>query len=184
MALLSAAFFTWGVRRNFTERNDQMLPGMVNSVAYQAEATNPSFPDGKTLREPVGGSIGLGFPPLHYKATPEDAVRAGKEIQNPVPDSSAAALQRGAIVFSTFCQPCHGAGATGDGLIGKRGFPPPPSLLTDKAIKLMDGQIFHIITFGQANMPSLASQIMRGDRWKVIKHVRSLQRAQVLAIGK
>lgn len=56
-----------------------------------------------------------------------------------------------------------------------RGFPPPPSLFAENAVKMKDGQMFHVLSFGQANMASYASQISREDRWKVILYVRSLQ---------
>lgn len=178
VSLLAVVAFTWGVRRDFDQRNSQFLPGMADHVAFQAMSENPNFADGGTLRDPIHGTVGQGFPPLHFAPASDDAARAGRELVNPVPDSVTAALERGGGVFVTFCQPCHGAGADGDGVMGKRGFPPPPSLLADKARQLRDGQMFHIITHGQGNMPSLASQIVRDDRWKVITYVRSIQRAQ------
>jgi hypothetical protein len=57
-----------------------------------------------------------------------------------------------------------------------RGFPAPPSFLADHAMNLADGQIFHIVTYGQKNMPSHAAQVPAEDRWRVIAYVRSLQR--------
>jgi mono/diheme cytochrome c family protein len=39
---------------------------------------------------------------------------------------------------------------------------------------MKDGQLFHIITFGQGNMPSYAAQVDRDDRWKVVRFVRGL----------
>jgi mono/diheme cytochrome c family protein len=53
--------------------------------------------------------------------------------------------------------------------------PPPPSLVAGRALTLKDGQIFHILTYGQNNMASYASQIDREDRWRAILYVRSLQ---------
>jgi mono/diheme cytochrome c family protein len=44
-------------------------------------------------------------------------------------------------------------------------------------LKIRDGQMFHILTYGQNNMPSYAAQIDRQDRWKVIAYVRTLQAA-------
>lgn len=35
--------------------------------------------------------------------------------------------------------------------------------------------MFHVLTYGQANMPSYASQVDREDRWRVIEYVRQLQ---------
>jgi mono/diheme cytochrome c family protein len=48
---------------------------------------------------------------------------------------------------------------------------------------MKDGQIFHILTYGQNNMPSYAGQISRDDRWKVIAYVRSLQAQRAPAGG-
>ena len=78
-------------------------------------------------------------------------------------------------MFLTFCKPCHGVKGEGDGIVSQRGFTPPPSLLADRAKLLKDGQIFHIQTFGQGNMSSFASQVLREDRWKIILHIRNLQ---------
>ena len=61
------------------------------------------------------------------------------------------------------------------------GFPPPPSLSAEKTLKMRDGQMFHVLTFGQKNMPGYASQVSAEDRWKAILHVRSLQEAAVRA---
>ncbi len=101
----------------------------------------------------------------------------------PAADPKAAGLdlparyqQRGAEVFANNCQVCHGPAAKGDGPVTLRGVPAPPSLLADKALKMQDGQMFHILTCGQVNMPSYATQISREDRWLVILHVRSLQK--------
>ncbi len=172
--LVIMVFLTWFLRRDYTRRNYEILPGMVNSVPYNAFDPNGNFTDGKTLQFVGENTIAHGFSPLHYAANPEDAKRAGEELINPLPDTIS--NERGEKIFLTFCQPCHGLSGLGDGNIVKRGFPPPPSLLAEKAIKMKDGQLFHIITNGQNNMPSLASQVERIDRWRVINYVRSLQK--------
>jgi mono/diheme cytochrome c family protein len=58
------------------------------------------------------------------------------------------------------------------------GFPPPPSLLSDRSLRMPDGQMFHILTYGQGNMPSIAAQLSEDDRWTAILHVRYLQKLQ------
>ena len=59
------------------------------------------------------------------------------------------------------------------GPVAQRGYPPPPSLLAEHAQKMKDGQLFHILTYGQNNMPSYASQLSRDDRWNVVLYVRT-----------
>ncbi len=116
--------------------------------------------------------------PLHYGTSEQEAIRAGRELHSPFTGKQQPDLQRGRLIYETYCQVCHGAGGKGDGPAAQRGFPPPPSLLLDHAKNLKDGQIFHIITYGFNNMPSYASQIYRLDRWQVIAYLRKLQESQ------
>ncbi|MGZ5443504.1 MAG: c-type cytochrome [Thermoanaerobaculia bacterium] len=160
----------WLVRSDAATRNFDVLPNMVESVPYDSFARNPNFADGKTLREPVPGTVFRGHLPLHYAATPADAVRAGLELTSPP-----ASVARGAIVYANFCETCHGPAGKGDGRVAQRGFPAPPSFLAPKALQMRDGQMFHVLTYGQNNMPSYASQIAREDRWAAIAYVRTLQ---------
>jgi mono/diheme cytochrome c family protein len=60
--------------------------------------------------------------------------------------------------------------------VPQRGVPLPASLTAENAVQMKDGQLFHVITYGQKNMPAHAGQIARADRWKVILYVRELQR--------
>lgn len=156
-------------------RNFEIMPDMAESVPYEAQGANDNFPDGQNLRSPVPGTIARGFLPLRYAATPEDALRAGEELTNPYEASDQKALARGEFVYETFCLVCHGAGGLGDGVLTTRGVPPPPSLAAEHALDMKDGQMFHVVTYGQGNMPSYASQVEREDRWKAILHIRALQ---------
>lgn len=162
------------LRADPTVPNWEVLPEMVRTPRYGAFSPNEHFPDGKTLQPPVPGTIPVGAPPLELAATPADALRAGEELR--APGADAAALKRGAAVFAGFCQHCHGASGMGDGAVVKRGYPAPPSLFAERAVKMKDGQMFHILTYGQVNMPSHAAQLSREDRWNVIAHVRERQR--------
>lgn len=163
------------LRADPTVPNWEVLPEMVRTARYDAFSPNENFPDGKTLQAPVPGTIAIGHPPLHFDATPAGALRAGEVLRAPRPPD-AAALRRGAAVYANFCQACHGASGRGDGPVALRGFPAPPSLLADQAAKMKEGQMFHILTHGQANMPPYAAQLSREDRWNVIAHVRAWQR--------
>lgn len=42
---------------------------------------------------------------------------------------------------------------------------------------MADGQLFHIVSAGQANMPGYAAQVLPDDRWRAILHLRALQAA-------
>jgi mono/diheme cytochrome c family protein len=174
-ALILLVGVEWSLRMDATKPNLEFLPDMVHAVPAETFAASAVLPGGHTLQAPPAGSIARGLKPLPFAATPEDAVRAGELLANPFAGDDAAALRRGADVFGTFCRSCHGDGGLGDGPVTRRGVPPPPSLLADRARGLKDGQIFHIITYGQNNMAPLAAHLTRDDRWKAALHVRALQ---------
>jgi len=176
LALLFCGFLILKGGRDVSRPNVQYMPDMAHSIAYEAFSANPNFPDGKTLQRPPAGTIPRGRLPLDFDGSKEDAARAGRELTSPVELDDPEILARGAFVFSAFCQQCHGPVGAGDGPVARRGFPPPPSLAAEKALKLPDGQLFHILTFGQGNMPAHAGQLSRGDRWAAVAHVRALQR--------
>lgn len=157
--------------------NWDFLPDIVYSPAYLASSANPILPNYKTLQPPVQGTLAQGQQPLHYAATQADARRAGEELKNPLSARDAKLIERGAHVYLVSCMPCHGSGAQGDGPVTKHGYPAPPSLVTGNSIKMPDGQLFHIISYGRANMPPQAGVLSTRDRWAVILYIRSLQPA-------
>lgn len=178
---VTAGFF---VRSHPSRPNFEVLPEMARTAAYKAYAANPNFPDGKTLQPPPAGTIPRGFHAVHpVELQPGEAgaVRAGQELTNPYQAGDAGAFARGALVFRTWCLPCHGPTGKGDGPTALRGFPAPPPLDGQKTVALKDGRLFHILTYGQKNMPSYASQVSEDDRWKAILYVRSLQRPAPVA---
>lgn len=149
------------------------FPEMVYSRAAESYAADASFANAATLQTPPDGTIARGIVPVRFEPTPADALRAGVELTSPPVD--AVGLERGRVVFQTFCTPCHGGAGAGDGAVVSRGFPPPPSLLAPHARDMRDGQMFHVLTYGQQNMPSYASQIDTADRWRAVAYVRRLQ---------
>jgi mono/diheme cytochrome c family protein len=173
--LLGGLVMIFVARRDFTRPNLEFAPDMAHGPASGAFNENANFPDGKTLRDPVAGTIPRDAQPLHYAPTTQEAERAGAELSSPFALDDSVAVQRGAFVYTGFCQQCHGPTGLGDGTVARRGFPPPPSLLAERAVQMKDGQMFHIITYGQGNMPGHAGQIGREDRWRAIAYVRSLQ---------
>ncbi|HET8666609.1 MAG TPA: cytochrome c [Terriglobales bacterium] len=173
--LVVVAGVSWFLRADATRPNAEFLPDMAHSARYNGYSGNSNYPDGKTLQPPPEGAIARGNLPLRYTASAQDAARAGEELLSPLAEN-ANTLQRGAFVFANYCTACHGTDAKGMGPVAQRGYPPPPSLLADHARKMKDGQMFHVLTFGQNNMPSYAGQLSRDDRWMAIVYIRSLQR--------
>lgn len=179
VALCTTIALSWLIKERDVRRpNYDFLPEaqMAQSVAYDSFSPNPNFLDGLTLRTPPAGTLARGpDSPLHYQSSLEDALRASQELHNPFAENDTARRERGSIVFTHFCQVCHGPLGQGNGPVTQGGFPPPASLLADRAVQMKDGQMFHVLTYGQQNMPSFAAQMSRADRWSVILHVRMLQ---------
>lgn len=175
LVLLMVLGLNWVLWRDPSVPNDDVLPDMAHSPAYKAQAENSAIPGGNTALRPVAGTVARDYPPLSFGTSPEEAQRAGRELASPFEIGDVKAAERGAVVYANFCAVCHGPAGLGDGTVTTRGFPPPPSLFADNAMNMADGQMFHIITFGQRNMPGYASQVSRADRWKAVLHVRLLQ---------
>jgi mono/diheme cytochrome c family protein len=143
------------------------MPDMVYSPASKAQQEGE-------MRMPVKGTIPRGYVPFAYAKDPE---AAGRELRNPLL-ATHDVVTRGQAMFNTYCFECHGTQGLGDGQITNKGFPRPPSLHSDKVRGWADGRIYHVITMGQNNMPSYASQVAPGDRWAIIHYIRALQRSQ------
>lgn len=174
-----AVLFVLSMMANFAVRQDpgvpniEILPDMAHSVAYASFTPNPVLPGDKTMQPPVPGTLPRGFEPLRFQAGEQEALRAAVELKNPLDPQKA--MRRGAVVYQNFCAPCHGGSLRGDGAVALHGFPAPPNLRGEKSMKLAEGQMFHILTFGQKKMPAHASQLTINDRWSVITYVKSLQ---------
>jgi mono/diheme cytochrome c family protein len=176
VVLVALIALHWAVLPDPSRRNLEFLPDMLESIPRDAQSPVPALADGIALDlRPPAGSIARGYLPLPYASTPEEALAAGRELQNPIPGDDADAVARGQFVYANFCATCHGPQGKGDGPVTKLGVPPPPSLHLDHAREMPDGQMFHLISLGQGNMASYASQVERADRWKVIRYIRTLQ---------
>jgi mono/diheme cytochrome c family protein len=166
--------------RNRNTTGWEYFDDMAHSAAYETYTPNPNFADGKTMRNPVEGTIALGETPFLYEKTPEDRIRAGKELVDPF-EVNEKNLARGKEVFQIFCKDCHGDKGDGKGFLYTSGkYPyPPANLLSDKMMKAPEGEIFHVVTLGFGVMPKHGPQIRPDDRWKVAMYVKNvLQRQQ------
>lgn len=152
---------------------------MAHSPAYETYTPNPNFADGKTMRNPVEGTIPLGYEPYPYVKSDEDRIRAGKELVNPF-EPSVQNLERGKKVFEIYCMNCHGPKGDGQGfLYTSKKYPyPPGNLLTEKVRKGPEGEIYHVVTVGFGVMPQHGSQVRPEDRWKVAMYVKEVLQKQ------
>ena len=94
-------------------------------------------------------------------------------IKNPLPPLSKEDSAEAGRLFNINCAVCHGAKAEANG-------PLAPKIGGVKSIvagspNYSDGRIFYIMTYGQNNMGSYASQLDRKQRWMIVHYIRSLE---------
>ena len=128
---------------------------------YGEYAKAPAF-RGSVLRTPPAGVVARDDPAQVQAATRKPAV-------------TAALLERGHERFAIFCQPCHGAGGDGNGIIVQRGMPKPTSYHDERLRAADDQYLFDVITHGHGAMYSYASRVPPADRWAIVAYIRALQ---------
>ncbi len=148
--------------------NFVFMPDMDYSPALKAQEEG-------SMRKPVPGTVPRGFYSADYTVG-ADPIESGKLYKNPLPRNKKT-LQRGQLMYSTYCTVCHGPMGEGDGTVVPK-FPRPPSLQSDKIRGYADGGIYHVITKGQNLMPSYTYQVGTQDRWAIVHYIRALHRAK------
>jgi mono/diheme cytochrome c family protein len=99
------------------------------------------------------------------------------DLTNPVP-ADAVSLQRGELLFSFHCTPCHGTSGQGDGPVvafWQEGRRHPANLTEDRFREYPDAILYNIITQGLGGMPPLRENMTERQYWDVINFVHTLQ---------
>jgi mono/diheme cytochrome c family protein len=169
--------FIAGCDRTHNDPGYDFFPDMAYSRAYETYSENPNFADGKTLREPVAGTVPVGMVPYPYEKNDTDRLLAGKELVNPLVLDDANRI-RGETAYNRFCINCHGSLADGNGNLFTKGLYnfKPASLVNEKMKNAPDGELYHVITVGQGVMMSYGGLIQPADRWTIVLYVRELQK--------
>lgn len=163
------------LRVDTTQRNLEIFTEMSYSRAGESFSPNAALPGGVTQQPLVPGVVVRGALPLRYGPGPEEAQRAGRELENPCDVADEELATSGRELYGIYCTACHGSGGDGDGQVTRRGMTRPPSLHAARALGMADGEMFHVLTHGQGNMASHAAQLSPSERWAVVSHVRRLQ---------
>lgn len=195
-----AAVAVLGFRgRKTTNEPWELFPDMVRQMKVRAQAPLDFFADGRGPREPINGTVPIGYEIPNPQASTAseslpgafsvgtDYVNTGKMGNNwgtgiPVPVTPQL-LEHGRQRFSITCAMCHGATATGNGITKSYGLATVVTLQDDRIRKMADGEIFNTITNGKNTMLAYGSTIMVADRWAIIAYLRALQRSQNTAVA-
>lgn len=191
LALLLAVVATGCRGDRSDEPPRQFFPGMDDQPKYRAQSENTFFEDGRTVREPVTGTVAFGRTAQADDFRRSDFLRDDDELYRGV-DSSGAYLEyipvnkvlrdgqsmqdliaRGREMFNIYCLPCHGGTGLGDGMVGSRwSIPSLPSFHDPQyqrgGEKGQDGYIFHTIRNGFANPPGIEPPLRMPAYGKVV----------------
>ncbi len=163
-----------GTWKDLNEQQPRFIWDMAFSPAYASQSPNPVFPDGETEQNPVPGTVARGYPPFPYPPGEAGRHEAGEALKNPY-QATPENLSRGRFIYTAYCLPCHGPEGRGDGSVAKIAPPLGFDNAGEYGASLKDGEIYHVIMYGNNQMPSYASQLLEADRWKVILYLRQLQ---------
>jgi mono/diheme cytochrome c family protein len=113
-------------------------------------------------------------------AAPESAVPfhgprlvAGEPATQPL-EATENSLQRGSVLYGTYCSICHGYADGSPGSL-RDYFPEAPPINSARVQNLDANRVFLTITNGLNRMPSLAEQLTTGETWDITNYVLSLE---------
>lgn len=201
LLLMAGVLLVLGCRgQTSTDPPREIFQDMSDQPKYKAQGRSAFFPDSRSMRPVVAGTIPFGG--ANYSADAgalapdpsflrEDAAYyrgvivkpAGADPPTeflrtiPVP-LTRELLQRGKERYGIFCAVCHGDAGYGNGITTKYGMAGVANLHLPKYRDMADGEIFHVISNGRNTMLPYAAQIKPADRWAIVAWVRVLQRSQ------
>jgi len=157
---------------------------MYDQPRYKTYAPSPLFEDGAAARPPVAGTE----PRARGAFADSSGGRQGVDLvqrdagadeapTNPYPVDMTL-LKRGQDRYMIYCMPCHSPAGDGDGLVVRRGFPPPPSYHQDRLRNAPDRHLYDVISKGYGVMVPYGDRVEPADRWAIVAFIRALQLSQ------
>ena len=175
----------------------EYAPNMYHSVAYEPlkQITDETAGDWvSSLDNGVGeyyssnplntNSMNMRTPPMNtvrrskegylpYRLGKDDLVLAAETMKNPLPITTEIEGE-GKILYSKFCDHCHGDKGIEPGKVGEI-FLGVPAYNSSAIKNKPEGHLFHVITHGKGRMGAHASQLSIEERWKIVRYVQKLQ---------
>lgn len=136
---------------------------MRDQPKYEAYEAAPTLPGNMAAQHPPAGTV---------------ARDEGIAPRPPQPAVTEELLARGRSVFDAVCAPCHGYVGDGQGMVVRRGFPPPPTFHQDRLRDATDDHFYTVMADGFGLMFSYADRVAPDDRWAVVAYIRALQLSQ------
>ena len=179
IAVLLALIFLASCDRTRMDKGYEYFPDMAHGQAYKTWSANEAMEDGRTMREPVAGTVPRHMEPYPYANDFEGRELAGNNLKNPLV-INAQILEDGKELYRVFCQNCHGEKGDGKGNLHTSGkyIIPPSSLITPEFIAKPQGETYHVISVGWGVMGAHASLIRPEDRWKIVAFIEQVLQEQ------
>jgi len=154
---------------------------MADQPRYKPLAQSMFFGDDRSARPLVPGTVARGY--LNADERFYTGKSGGEPITTlPVPLTKEL-LARGQERFNIFCSPCHDRTGSGEGMVVRRGYRPPPSYHIDRLRQAPIGHFFDVISNGFGAMPDYAAQVTPADRWAIVAYIRALQLSRNAALA-
>lgn len=154
---------------------------MQDQPRHEALETTGFFADGRADRLPPPGTVARDAP------APDPHLHLGMDRGRPAASFpfriDRTALLRGRQRYDVFCAPCHGVTGDGDGVVVRYGFPRPSSFHEARLREAPPGYLFDVISRGFGRMYSFAGRLDPADRWRVVAHLRVLQKSRRVQVG-
>jgi cytochrome c553 len=100
-------------------------------------------------------------------------INLSSQIKNPLGPLSKSDSLEASRLFNINCAVCHGAKAEANGPVAAKIGGVKSIIAASPGYS--DGRIFYVITYGQNNMGSYASQLDRKQRWMIVQYIRTLE---------
>lgn len=160
------------------------MPDMAYSRAYETYALRDSTTFSMDKADaghkiyynglPVAGTVQRGELAEYTVANDSNGLlNLSSLVKNPLQPLNSADSAEASRLFNINCAICHGAKAEANGPVAAK-IGGVKSIIASSPT-FSDGRIFHVMTYGQGNMGSYASQLDRKQRWMIVQYIRSLE---------
>lgn len=151
-----------------------LMHDMYEQPKYRPLEPSALFPDGRSARPPVEGTIPRALGSFADSSSGRRGTVASP-FDAPPPHVTRELVDHGRERFDIYCAPCHGRTGEGNGMVVQRGFPAPPSYHSDRLRAAPDAHFYDVITYGYGAMHSYADRVSPADRWAITAYIRALQ---------
>jgi mono/diheme cytochrome c family protein len=156
---------------------------MYDQPKYKPLEKSDFFADRRASRPVVEGTVARGTLDAAVLPLPPAGAPAGWLATTLPMPLTRELVRRGRERYGIYCTPCHDATGSGEGMVVRRGYRPPPSLHIDRLREAPVGHFYDVMTRGLGAMPDYAQQIPPEDRWAIAAYVKALQLSQRSPVG-